>query len=90
MLLSDEIDLPFQDFLSWETFSVKWPMRDLEKLYEHLRALSKDAKLDALHRQVRQVACWFDYLQPTLRWPSESRPVDIVLISSYIINSICF
>ena len=69
VLLSDEIDLPF-DFLNWETFSVKWPMRDLEKLYEHLLALSKDAKLDALHRQVRQVACWFDYLQPRLRLQS--------------------
>ncbi|CAK9094281.1 unnamed protein product [Durusdinium trenchii] len=66
VLLSDDVELPFQEFLSWETFSVKWPMDRVDLgLYEHLQHLQQDeVKLERLHRMVREVACWFDYLQP--------------------------
>jgi len=66
VLLSDEVELPFSDFLSWDTFSVKWPMDDVgEKLYHHLDALRNDwPKITSMHQQVRKVACWFDYQQP--------------------------
>lgn len=67
VLLSDEVELPFQDIVSWETFSVKWPMDDVgDKLYNYLDALRNDwPKLKVLHDNVRAVSCWFDYLQPS-------------------------
>lgn len=45
---------------------MKWPMDRVDLgLYEHLQHLQQDeVKLERLHRMVREVACWFDYLQP--------------------------
>ncbi|CAE8627386.1 unnamed protein product [Polarella glacialis] len=67
VLLSDEVSLPFEDFLPWERFSVKWPMKKVgDGLYEHLRSLrDSPAKMELLHQGARQVACWFDFHAPT-------------------------
>lgn len=67
VILSDDLTLPFQSILDWERFSLKWPMRRVDKgLYEHLAEMvSADmAKVLALHEAVRKVACWFDYHAP--------------------------
>lgn len=66
VILSDDQELPFEDFLDWSRFSLKWPMRQLEGLHEHLRGLQRDRpeRLAALHQRLREVACWFDYHGP--------------------------
>ncbi|CAE7820996.1 ARAD1 [Symbiodinium microadriaticum] len=67
VLLSDDVELPFEDFLDWDTFSLKWPMLEVgESLYLHLRALKHDQrKMRELHEGVRAVSCWFDFLDPS-------------------------
>ena len=67
VLLSDDVELPFEDFLDWDTFSLKWPMHEVgESLYLHLRALKRDErKMRELHAGVRAVSCWFDFLDPS-------------------------
>lgn len=68
VLLSDDYALPFEGWLDWTTFSLKWPMRKVaDGLYEHLRDLvTQNWNVVAeLHATVREVACWFDYHSPT-------------------------
>jgi len=67
VLLSDEVALPFEDFLDWERFSLKWPMHRVgHGLYERLEQLLQEEwpRLAQLHAGVREVACWFDYHAP--------------------------
>eukprot|EP00927_Polykrikos_kofoidii_P074446 TRINITY_DN70438_c0_g1_i1.p1 TRINITY_DN70438_c0_g1~~TRINITY_DN70438_c0_g1_i1.p1 ORF type:complete len:759 (+),score=108.71 TRINITY_DN70438_c0_g1_i1:180-2456(+) len=67
VILSDGQALPFESFLNWETFSLKWPMQRVKDgLYEHLLSIveANDGRLASLHAGVRKVACWFDYHAP--------------------------
>eukprot|EP00747_Dinoflagellata_sp_TGD_P206386 gnl/TRDRNA2_/TRDRNA2_80108_c0_seq1.p1 gnl/TRDRNA2_/TRDRNA2_80108_c0~~gnl/TRDRNA2_/TRDRNA2_80108_c0_seq1.p1 ORF type:complete len:468 (+),score=92.98 gnl/TRDRNA2_/TRDRNA2_80108_c0_seq1:119-1522(+) len=67
VILSDEQVLPFEDFLDWEQFSIKWPMKRVgDGLYEHLERLIDHhwEAVSVLHAGVRKVACWFDYHAP--------------------------
>eukprot|EP00929_Paragymnodinium_shiwhaense_P084282 TRINITY_DN45047_c0_g1_i1.p1 TRINITY_DN45047_c0_g1~~TRINITY_DN45047_c0_g1_i1.p1 ORF type:complete len:595 (-),score=87.37 TRINITY_DN45047_c0_g1_i1:22-1806(-) len=67
VLLSDDYDVPFGDFLDWSKFSLKWPMQQADdRLYQHLRYLLDERRelVDSLHAGVREVACWFNFLAP--------------------------
>lgn len=64
VLLSDSISLPFDDFLDWKTFSLKWPMaKAAPALVSHLADLLYNHRplVDELHASVKQNRCWFDY-----------------------------
>jgi len=67
VLLSDGYTVPFEDFLDWTQFSIKWPMSQVrEGLYEYLHKLLHEhwQRVQALHKGVRDVACWFDFHMP--------------------------
>jgi len=64
VILSDNIGLPFDDFLDWSSFSLKWPMAEATPaLVEHLEHLltAKWPFVESLHEGVRKNRCWFDY-----------------------------
>ncbi|CAJ1376836.1 unnamed protein product [Effrenium voratum] len=64
VILSDHIGLPFDDFLDWPSFSLKWPMNQVgPALAEHLERLVANRKelVKDMHRQVVKNRCWFDY-----------------------------
>jgi len=64
ILLSDEIGLPFEDFLDWTAFSLKWPMSEVSPgLVFHLeRSLTtRWHAVEQLHKSVELNRCWFDY-----------------------------
>lgn len=65
VLLSDHYVPPFADWLDWSRFTVSFPMEgSLQEMAERLRAIRGDAgQLAAYHEAVREVRCWFDYLQ---------------------------
>lgn len=67
VLLSDGYAAPFEGWLDWSRFSLKWPMQRVTSgLYEHLQALVAERwdLVEALHRGVREAACWFDFHAP--------------------------
>ncbi|CAK9008449.1 Probable glucuronoxylan glucuronosyltransferase F8H (FRA8 homolog) (Protein FRAGILE FIBER 8 homolog) [Durusdinium trenchii] len=64
VILSDHIGLPFDDFLDWSTFSLKWPMSEVGPvLAEHLELLLQNQNdlVKRMHENVRRNRCWFDY-----------------------------
>lgn len=64
VILSDDIGLPFDDFLDWSSFSLKWPMDEVgSALAEHLERLleSHRSVVADMHQAVLRNRCWFDY-----------------------------
>ncbi|CAE7661740.1 GUT1 [Symbiodinium pilosum] len=64
VILSDHIGLPFDDFLDWSSFSLKWPMDEVgPALAEHLEFLLEfhGPAVAEMHRAVVRNRCWFDY-----------------------------
>eukprot|EP00746_Dinoflagellata_sp_MGD_P039729 gnl/MRDRNA2_/MRDRNA2_195943_c0_seq1.p1 gnl/MRDRNA2_/MRDRNA2_195943_c0~~gnl/MRDRNA2_/MRDRNA2_195943_c0_seq1.p1 ORF type:complete len:528 (+),score=70.77 gnl/MRDRNA2_/MRDRNA2_195943_c0_seq1:167-1585(+) len=65
VILSDGIELPFADFVKWESFSVKWPMAEVgSELLLYLDGIlaAKPEFVQGLHDAVRANRCWFNYL----------------------------
>uniref|UniRef100_A0A7S4PY79 Exostosin GT47 domain-containing protein n=1 Tax=Alexandrium monilatum TaxID=311494 RepID=A0A7S4PY79_9DINO len=61
IILSDHFELPFQDRLNWQSFSIRWPEnRTGRELYQHLLSIPVDV-IHAMKREVDEHACWFDY-----------------------------
>eukprot|EP00434_Breviolum_minutum_P006920 symbB.v1.2.006108.t2/scaffold364.1/size219240/5 len=60
VILSDDLEAPFQDLLDWSSFSIKWPTDRVEDLYEYLKSLPADLVLD-MKSAVDRNSCWFDY-----------------------------
>eukprot|EP00933_Yihiella_yeosuensis_P015901 TRINITY_DN13730_c0_g1_i3.p1 TRINITY_DN13730_c0_g1~~TRINITY_DN13730_c0_g1_i3.p1 ORF type:complete len:538 (-),score=61.42 TRINITY_DN13730_c0_g1_i3:194-1807(-) len=64
VILSDDIGLPFEEFLDWSTFSIKWPMKEVGlELAEYLERLLQENRplVERMQDTVRRVRCWFDY-----------------------------
>lgn len=64
VILSDDIGLPFGDFVDWGSFSLKWPMSEAgPALAEHLEWLVAERKdrVRHMHEAVLRNRCWFDY-----------------------------
>lgn len=61
VILSDDLEAPFQELVDWTQFSIKWPMEAAgNELYNYLVAIPAD-QLQELKRMVDKHACWFDY-----------------------------
>eukprot|EP00927_Polykrikos_kofoidii_P041756 TRINITY_DN35608_c0_g2_i1.p1 TRINITY_DN35608_c0_g2~~TRINITY_DN35608_c0_g2_i1.p1 ORF type:complete len:456 (+),score=51.87 TRINITY_DN35608_c0_g2_i1:87-1370(+) len=60
VILSDAFELPFQDFLRWSDFSVRWPEDDVGNLYEYLATMPPQ-KVKQMKLAVDNYSCWFDY-----------------------------
>ncbi|CAJ1376838.1 unnamed protein product [Effrenium voratum] len=61
VILSDHIGLPFDDFLDWPSFSLKWPMNQAAPaLAEHLERLVANRK-ELVKDMLVKNRCWFDY-----------------------------
>ncbi|CAJ1327330.1 unnamed protein product [Effrenium voratum] len=63
VILSDGFKVPFESFLDWPSFSVKWPMTDVSK---NLHKFLLDTPLWLLRKMKAAVdahACWFDWHQ---------------------------
>ena len=61
VIISDLYEMPFQEFLDWSEFSIKWPesMAD-HRLYDHLISYNM-VQLEDMQKRVREVECWFNY-----------------------------
>ena len=65
VILSDGIELPFADFVKWESFSIKWPMADVDsRLLLYLDGIlsTQPEFVEGLHDAVLANRCWFNYL----------------------------
>eukprot|EP00397_Hematodinium_sp_SG-2012_P032667 GEMP01034803.1.p1 GENE.GEMP01034803.1~~GEMP01034803.1.p1 ORF type:complete len:280 (+),score=53.09 GEMP01034803.1:579-1418(+) len=62
VIISDDFEVPFQEFLDWKKFSIKWPEADVENLYRYLRLVPFQL-VEKMKEQVDLHACWFDYHQ---------------------------
>jgi len=64
VILSDEIGLPFDDFVDWTSFSLKWPMTEVTPaLVQHLEDMltHRLPLVERMHENVVKNRCWFDY-----------------------------
>eukprot|EP00928_Gymnodinium_smaydae_P050425 TRINITY_DN3398_c0_g2_i1.p1 TRINITY_DN3398_c0_g2~~TRINITY_DN3398_c0_g2_i1.p1 ORF type:complete len:559 (-),score=89.84 TRINITY_DN3398_c0_g2_i1:12-1688(-) len=61
VILSDDFELPFQDVLDWQSFSIRWPESQAGRpLYDYLTSIPVDVA-KKMKRQVDAQACWVDY-----------------------------
>ncbi|CAL1139576.1 unnamed protein product [Cladocopium goreaui] len=63
VILSDDLEAPFQDLLDWSSFSIKWPTERVQDLYEYLKSLPVDL-VSEMKTAVDRNSCWFDYYSP--------------------------
>eukprot|EP00403_Amphidinium_massartii_P005942 CAMPEP_0178372004 /NCGR_PEP_ID=MMETSP0689_2-20121128/1121_1 /TAXON_ID=160604 /ORGANISM="Amphidinium massartii, Strain CS-259" /LENGTH=592 /DNA_ID=CAMNT_0019991897 /DNA_START=60 /DNA_END=1835 /DNA_ORIENTATION=+ len=72
VLLSDDLEVPFQEIIDWPSFSIKWPEEEVgPKLLAHLRAISLDQRAE-MKRRLEAASCWFDYHRGWSIRPSSS------------------
>ena len=60
VILSDDLEVPFQELLEWPDFSIKWPAENISELYGYLRSIPA-LELVRLKEGVDQHSCWFNY-----------------------------
>lgn len=61
VILSDELEMPFQDVVDWPSLSIKWPEDEVgPKLLEHLRSIPIET-IAAMKSRLEQAACYFDF-----------------------------
>ena len=60
IILSDDLEPPFQELLDWPKFSIKWPTHQIGDLYAYLKSMPV-AELRRLKAGADESACWFDY-----------------------------
>jgi len=61
VILSDELEVPFQEVVDWPSLSLKWPEdRVGPELLDHLRAMPL-ARVAEMKRNLEAAACWFDF-----------------------------
>ena len=60
VILSDDLEAPFQELLDWPQFSIKWPTERIGDLYGYLKSIPVP-ELRRLKRGVDEHSCWFDY-----------------------------
>lgn len=64
VILSDAMVVPFDQFLPWPSFSLKFPMprslKEAHAIVDHLESLPPDMGL-RMHEALGEHRCWFDY-----------------------------
>lgn len=63
VILSDEVELPFGDFIDWPAMTIKWPMNKLDHLVNYLHVLIS-VHPDIVAAKVAALAkyrCWLNY-----------------------------
>jgi len=61
VILSDNFELPFQDYVDWPSFSVRWPESSVgQELYHFLLSIPVDRIRD-MKEKVDMNSCWFNY-----------------------------
>lgn len=61
VILSDELEVPFQGIVNWPSFSLKWPEdRVGPELLERLRSIPLD-RIATMKSNLEAAACWFDF-----------------------------
>lgn len=62
VILSDEYEVAFQEFVDWPSLSIKWPEEAVgDRLYEFLRSIPPAVRR-RMKAEVDRHACWFDYM----------------------------
>jgi len=67
VILSDEIRLPFPDFIEWEKISLKFPTKDFERdPYHYVQMLhhlyqDKNEEVHRMRVRLRKARCWLNY-----------------------------
>mmetsp|Transcript_25662 Transcript_25662/g.51793 ORF Transcript_25662/g.51793 Transcript_25662/m.51793 type:complete len:513 (-) Transcript_25662:77-1615(-) len=61
VIISDGFRVPFESFLRWPEFSVKWPMADISMELHDFLAGIQPWRLQQMKALVDAHACWFDY-----------------------------
>lgn len=61
VILSDELTVPFQDEINWQSLSIRVPTTvDMADLHRKLSGFSL-GRLKAMYRELASARCWFDY-----------------------------
>ncbi|CAK0833794.1 unnamed protein product, partial [Prorocentrum cordatum] len=61
VILSDLLEMPFQEVVDWPSLSIKWPMDNIgPDLLDHLRAIPLDRRAEMKSR-LEEAACFFDF-----------------------------
>lgn len=61
VILSDDLEMPFQELVDWPSLSLKWPVERVgPELLAHLRAIPLE-RVAEMKRRLEEAACYFDY-----------------------------
>lgn len=60
VLLSDQWELPFEEFLDLSEVVIKWPASDTKGLLDYLRSIP-DAVIEKYMAKAREIRCWYQY-----------------------------
>eukprot|EP00933_Yihiella_yeosuensis_P040382 TRINITY_DN34683_c0_g1_i1.p1 TRINITY_DN34683_c0_g1~~TRINITY_DN34683_c0_g1_i1.p1 ORF type:complete len:368 (+),score=46.53 TRINITY_DN34683_c0_g1_i1:76-1104(+) len=61
VILSDYLEVPFQEVVDWPALSIKWPEENVgPELLAHLRSIPLD-RIAEMKQQLEKAACWFDF-----------------------------
>merc|ERR1712113_1139515 len=61
VVLSDNWELPFEDFLDVSSFTIKWPMGKIgDQMLDFLHVL-RDEVVEAYMERSRRLRCWYIY-----------------------------
>lgn len=61
VILSDQLEVPFQSLVDWPALSIKWPAdRVGPELLDHLRGIPLE-RIAEMKRRLEEAACFFDF-----------------------------
>lgn len=60
VMLSDQWELPFEDFVDTSKFVIKWPAANTDTLLDFLRKIP-DERIEKYMEEARKVRCWYYY-----------------------------
>ncbi|KAF4707517.1 hypothetical protein FOZ63_025406 [Perkinsus olseni] len=67
VILSDFLELPFEQLFDVTQATIKWPQDDVENLYRYLKTIPKDT-IEGYRAAGRALRCWYTYPPGDLYW----------------------